>query len=404
MKDKSRREFLKSSALASGMLFVPSFLHGLDSKGMQLLSNSNGKRVVVIQLGGGNDGLNTVVPYQNDLYYNARPTLAIPSKNILTLDQGLGLNPAMEKLRLLYEQGYVSVLNSVGYPNPDRSHFRSMDIWHTASASNEYLNTGWLGRYLDIISDVSATHAAIEVDDTLSLALKGKRYTGLAVQNVQRFYQATNDPFLKKAAKQQQLDSHEHDHVAYLYKTLIETQQSAAYLQEKTKVYRSKQTYPNGEFARHLKTIAELIASGVESRVYYASLTGFDTHVRQAGQQANLLKELSEGIHSFVQDLQQHREFENTVIMVFSEFGRRVEQNGSNGTDHGTANNLFLISGNLKNAGIYNAPANLQDLDQGDLKYTIDFRNIYATLLQNWLQTDPGAILGNKINVLSGLV
>ena len=368
-----------------------------------MLGSSNGRRLVVIQLTGGNDGLNTVVPYENDLYYKARPTLAIPANKVLTLDKGLGLNPAMEKMRKLYEQGYVSVLNSVGYPDPDRSHFRSMDIWHTASASNEYLDTGWLGRYLDTYPDASAAHGAIEVDDILSLALKGEKYTGIAVQNVQRFFQATNNPFLKKVV-QQHTDDHAHNHVDYLYKTLIDTQQSAGYLQEKSKVYRSKQDYPAGEFSHNLKTIAELITSGVESRVYYASLTGFDTHVRQAGQQANLLKELSEGVYSFVQDLQQHNEFKNTMIMVFSEFGRRVEQNASNGTDHGTANNLFLISGDLKHAGIYNDAADLQHLDQGDLRYKIDFRDIYATLLQGWLTADPARVLKGNAATLSGLV
>ena len=166
MATSSRRDFIKKSALASGMLLVPNFLHGLDRGGLPLLANSNGKRLVVIQLSGGNDGLNTVVPYQNDLYYKARPTLAIPARDVLTLDKGLGLNPAMEKMRQLYDQGCMAVLNNVGYPDPDRSHFRSMDIWHSASASDQYLNTGWLGRYLDSLSGPSANHAAIEVDDT----------------------------------------------------------------------------------------------------------------------------------------------------------------------------------------------------------------------------------------------
>ena len=391
------------SALASGMLLVPNFLHGLDARGVARLAQSNGKRLVVIQLTGGNDGLNTVVPYQNELYYKARPGLAIPARQVLTMDGGLGLNPAMEKLKQLYDQGYVTVLNSVGYPDPDRSHFRSMDIWHSASGSGEYLHTGWLGRYLDSMPAGAEPHAAVEVDDILSLALKGEQYTGLAVQDVQRFYQASSEAFLKKAASQHR-HGHAHDQVAYLYKTLIETQQSAAYLKDKVKVYRSRQDYPKGEFASHLKTVAELIASGVESRVYYASLSGFDTHVRQAPQQGRLLQELSDGVYSFVQDLKQHGEFENTLIMVFSEFGRRVEQNASSGTDHGTANNLFLIGGDLKWAGIYNEAADLQHLDQGDLRYSIDFRDIYATLLQNWLQADAARILGGSVRVLPNLI
>ncbi|MDX5438051.1 MAG: DUF1501 domain-containing protein, partial [Pontibacter sp.] len=305
-----------------------------------------------------------------------------------------------EKLRLLYDQGKLSILNNVGYPNPDRSHFRSMDIWHTASASNEYLSTGWLGRYMD---SSNAGMAAIEVDDTLSLAQKGDKYKGVAVQNVQRFYQASQDAFLKSVAHTHQ-EEHEHHSVNYLYKTLVDTQQSADYLYEKVKKYRSKQEYPNSEFARNLKTIAELITSGVEARVYYASLSGFDTHVQQLNQQARLLEELSEGVYSFVQDLQQQNMFDETLIMVFSEFGRRVQQNASNGTDHGTANNVYLIGNRLRTPGIFNEGPNLQNLDEGDLKYTIDFRTIYAALLQQWLQTNSSAILNAHIKPLKGLV
>lgn len=382
------------------MLLVPNFLHGLDRQGLELLSKSSGKRLVVIQLSGGNDGLNTLIPYQNDLYFRARPTLAIPAHKVLPLDKGLGFNPAMEKFRQLYEQGKLTILNNVGYPDPDRSHFRSMDIWHTGSASNEYLSTGWLGRYMDVCQ---SNKAAIEVDDMLSLALKGEKYKGIAVENIQRFYQATQDPFLKSVTHSHQ-EAHEHHSVSYLYKTLAETQQSAAYLHEKVKKYRSKQEYPNGAFARNLKTIAELITSDVEARVYYASLSGFDTHVQQANQQARLLEELSEGVYSFVQDLQQQHMFDDTLIMVFSEFGRRVQQNASNGTDHGTANNVYLIGNKLRTPGIFNESPNLLDLDAGDLKYSIDFRTIYASLLQQWLQTDSSAILDTNIKPLIGLV
>ncbi|RIJ36698.1 DUF1501 domain-containing protein [Pontibacter oryzae] len=399
----SRRDFLKLTSLASGMLLVPNFLH--TANGMGLLSNTNGKRLVVIQLSGGNDGLNTIVPFEDDLYFKARPTLAIPSGKVLRLEKGLGLNPAMGKFRELHDQGYLSVLNSVGYPNPDRSHFRSTDIWQTGSASDEYLSTGWLGRYLDSCCTTgnSKNTMGIEVDDALSLALKGEKYTGVAVQDVRRFYQASQDTFLKQVAQEHHAD-HAHENVEYLYKTLISTQQSAAYLHQQVKTYRSKEEYPQGEFAKNLKTIAELISSGMESRVYYASLSGFDTHVRQADQQARLLQELSEGIYSFVQDLRQQHAFEDTLILVFSEFGRRVGQNASNGTDHGTANNLFLIGGSLRRAGVYNAAPNLADLDAGDLKYKIDFRDVYATLLQNWLQADAKAILTGKHSLLPNLV
>lgn len=379
---------------------MPQFVQ--SAQGMSLLGSSNGRRLVVIQLSGGNDGLNTVVPFENDLYYKARPTLAIQPGQVLRLQQGLGFHPSLAKFRELYDQGYLTILNSVGYPNPDRSHFRSTDIWQTGSASDEYLGTGWLGRYLDSCCSGSA-HMGLEVSDSLSLALKGEQYTGVAVQDVKRFYQASQNDFLQQVAWHH-TSGHEHDNVAYLYKTLINTQQSAEYLHQQVKAYKSRQEYPKGEFGKNLKTIAELISSGVESRVYYASLSGFDTHVRQEAQQSTLLEQLSEGLYSFVQDLRQHNAFDDTLILVFSEFGRRVSQNASNGTDHGTANNVFLLGGKLRKAGMYNAAPNLSDLDNGDLKYQVDFRNIYATLLQNWLQADAGTVLTNEFEVLKSLV
>lgn len=405
----SRREFLRTTALASSMLLVPKFLLGMGRPTVPLMGSSNGKRLIVIQLTGGNDGLNTVVPFLDDLYYKARPTLAIPSAQVLPLDldKGLGFHPAMEKLRLLYDQGYLTVLNNVGYPDPDRSHFRSMDIWQTGSASREYLNTGWLGRYLDSCPEQSILpYTAIEVDDLLSLALKGKQRSGLAVQNVDRFYQASQDGFLRQLTQQRKhsTDVHEHPNVEYLYKTLIDIQQSAQYLHATTKAYRSSQRYPGGEFGRNLKTIAELICSGTESRVYYASLTGFDTHVNQAEQQAKQLKELSEGLYSLVQDLGQHRELDSTLILVFSEFGRRVEQNASNGTDHGTANNVFMLGTQLRTPGFYNNGPNLQHLDHGDLTFTTDFRQLYASILQDWLQADPKSVLSKKFTPLNKLL
>jgi len=399
----SRRDFLKGSVLASSLLFVPKFLHALDAQGVQKLGNSNGRRLVVIQLGGGNDGLNTVIPYENDLYFKARPTLALrPQSGILTLDKGLGFNPTMTGLKNLYDQGHLAVLNSVGYPNPDRSHFRSMDIWQSASASDQYVGTGWLGRYLDATcADCRLPYNGLEVDDTLSLAMKGAQRKGMALKNPEKFHQITQNHFIKQVSKEQSAGGSDLD---YLYKTLAETASSADYLYETSKVYKSKVEYPNTEFGKNLRTTAELINSGIESRVFYVSLTGFDTHVRQQQQQGRLLGDLSGGLSAFMDDLQQHGNLNSTLVMTFSEFGRRVSQNASNGTDHGTANNVLLLGGSLRKQGILNDVPNLQDLDQGDLKYQLDFRSIYATVLRDWLQADDTAILGSQFERLSGVV
>lgn len=396
----SRRNFLKQSSLATvGSMLVPSFLKSWELNANTLQQND--KILVIIQLSGGNDGLNTIVPYYNDIYYQSRPSIAISKDKVLKINDELGFNPAMQKFRELYDEGLVSVINSVGYPNPDRSHFRSMDIWQTGSAADEYLRSGWIGRYLDSTCQASVCQPfeAIEIDDTLSLALKGERVKGLALQNPQKLYQSMQNPIFERLKKAKPVED-AHENVAYLYKTIAEAASSADYIYNKSKVQKSVADYPQSRLSKHMKTIAELIISGVQTSVYYVSLSGFDTHVRQNLQQDRLLEEYAGAVHAFVQDMKKHNKMNQVMIMTFSEFGRRVAQNGSNGTDHGTANNLFLINGNLKKAGFYNPAPNLTDLDEGDLKYQIDFRNIYATLIQKWLQTDSKSILGKDFQMI----
>jgi uncharacterized protein (DUF1501 family) len=380
-------------------MLIPSFLKAYELNASPLADD---KILVIIQLSGGNDGLNTIVPYSNDIYYQSRPSLAIPKDKVLKINDELGFNPALQKFRDLYDEGMVSVINSVGYPNPDRSHFRSMDIWQTGSAADQYLRTGWLGRYLDSScqAEVCQPYSAIELDDTLSLAMKGERVKGLALQDPEKLYKSTHNPLFEVLKRAKPADD-ANENVAYLYKTIAETASSADYIYNKSKVQKSTANYPQGKLSKNMKTIAELIISGVQTRVYYASLSGFDTHIRQNLQQERLLEDYAGAVHAFVQDLKKHGKMKNVMIMTFSEFGRRVAQNGSNGTDHGTANNLFIIHGNLKKQGFYNPAPNLADLDEGDLKYQIDFRNIYATLIQKWLNTDVNTILGNQFEMIN---
>ncbi len=393
-----RRDFLKHSGLASTAFFAPSFLTGMNS--LQLEKSRSGKILVVIQLSGGNDGLNTVVPFRNDLYYQARPSLAIPSREVLDLNGELGLNPATAGLRDLYEEGLVSIINNVGYPNPDRSHFRSMDIWHTASGSQEYLTSGWLGRYLDSsCSGCASPHHALELDDSLSLALKGVDRNGFAMLDPQRLQKTTQNRFLQYAAKNHS-DEHQHEEIDYLYKTLVDTQSSADYLFEQSKIYQSRFNYPQTEFGQKLKQTAELITADTDTRIFYLSLTGFDTHARQKGVQDRLLQQYADGVRAFVSDLQQNDLLKDTLIMTFSEFGRRVAQNASGGTDHGAANNLFLIGGQLKKTGFYNAGPRLDQLTEGDLSYEVDFRSVYSTILEGWLDAQAPEILGGQFQTL----
>jgi uncharacterized protein (DUF1501 family) len=391
-----RRKFLKSAALASTAAFTPAFLRG--SSFGRLWNSRSTKTLVVIQLSGGNDGLNTIIPYQDDLYYRYRPSLSLASNDILKVSDQLGFNPALSALRPWYDKGYMSIINNVGYPNPDRSHFRSMDIWQTASGSQDYWSTGWLGRYLDNDCNTCPIYTALDVNEEMSPALIGAHRSGFSMSRRDDIHNAAANPFLAAVTKNS--PQHEEENVAYLYKTLTDTQQAADYLYEKSKVHRSRISYPNKAFARDLKTIAELMTADTDTRIYYVTLGGFDTHYFQKEKQSGLLQEYAEAVSAFMEDLEHNNLLDDTLIMTFSEFGRRVAQNGSKGTDHGTANNLFLMSGQLSKPGFYNDGPNLSQLVNEDLQYEIDFRQIYATILDKWLEGDARTVLQGRFSAL----
>ena len=393
-----RRTFVQSSAIASTAWLVPGFL---KASPLEASSQSRtGKILVVIQLSGGNDGLNTIVPFRNDIYFNSRPSLALKDSELLKISENLAFNAALSGLRTLYDEGLVSIINSVGYPNPDRSHFRSMDIWHTASSSNAYWQTGWIGRYLDHHCEGCApAYHAVEVDDTLSLAMKGKQQSGFAMSTPQQLRKTTKNPFLAKIANDYQAQQ-DHELLHYLHKTLIDTQESADYLVQQANAYRSNVQYPSTAFGKDLKQIAQLITTDTDTKVYYVSLTGFDTHANQKNAQGRLLKTYADGVKAFVEDLQKHQLLDDTLIMTFSEFGRRVKQNASRGTDHGAANNLFLIGGKLQRPGFYNEAPDLKNLFQGDIVHQVDFRHIYATILEHWLDTSSMTVLQDTFEPL----
>lgn len=391
-----RRNFIKSSVLASTACMVPAFLSHTQP-GRNLWGSRSGKVLVVIQLSGGNDGLNTVIPYEDAAYYQLRPTLGIAKNEVLKISELIGLHPALAPLEKLYREGGVSIVNNVGYPNPDRSHFRSMDIWHTASNSSAYWNTGWLGRYLDHECAGKPAYHALEVDDGLSLALKGEHRSGFAMSSAQRIQRAAGQGFLQAIDQAPSTEDHK---VAYLYKTLRETRQSAEYLYQQSKVHKSSVAYPDSKFATDLRQIAELMTADTDTRIYYVSLGGFDTHAGQLNRQARLLKEYAEGVAAFAEDLQRNRLWEDTLVMTFSEFGRRARQNAGGGTDHGTANNVFLMGGQLRQTGLYNPGPDLSRLQDDDLMFDIDFRRIYATVLDRWLEADAAQILQGRFELL----
>ncbi len=392
-----RKEFIQIGSLATASLMLPEFLKAFKKPAMLPAGN---RVLVVLQMSGGNDGLNTVIPVRNDIYYKSRPKLGIEKNRALELTDEVGLHPALAGFKELFDDGSLGIISGVGYPNPDRSHFRSMDIWQTASDSKDYVYTGWLGRYLD-----SQCHGcdkptqALEIDDVLSLALKGDQMKGLALKDPQRLYNTSHQKYFKEVLADHKTQEPVQP-VDYLYKTMAETLTSAEYIFQQSKLQASSQQYPKTGLGKSLQTIASLIFSDINTKVYYLSLVSFDTHVNQQGEQQRLFGEMNDAVKSFVADLKSNNRFQDVLLMTFSEFGRRVSQNASDGTDHGTANTMFLLGGGLKQKGLINEMPDLSDLDEGDLRYKIDFKDVYATVLNKWLGADDYNILGKKFNHL----
>lgn len=384
-------------------MYLPVFLQGCRSqKAMGKAGQGRGK-LVVVQLSGGNDGLNTFIPYRNDIYYRERPKLAIPPKEIIGITDTMGLNPAMKALESHFDGGRISVINSVGYPNPDRSHFRSMDIWESASGSSDYLHTGWLGRYLDNeCSGLDCSSRMVELADTLSLSMKGEKNSGFAYKNPEVILRQAANPALDEARVVAR-NSGEDSNLSFLYKQVATTQESIAYLHSRTGKMRSGATYPDSDFGQKMRQVADLMLNETQTQVYFVTLSGFDTHHRQLDRHGALLRIYSEAMDVFLSDLSTHGLLNDTMILTFSEFGRRLKQNASQGTGHGAANNVILMGGTVKKPGFFNADPDLENLQDGDLLHEIDFRQIYATLLEKWLGADSQEILNGQFSQL-GLI
>lgn len=394
-----RRTFLKTASLAAASLWLPRFLHAHARP--DALPN-RGKALVIVQLSGGNDGLNTVVPVRNDVYYRERPRIAIKATDALRLTDEAALHPALVGLKHLYDSGDVAILHNVGYPNPDRSHFRSMDIWHSASPAHEYWHTGWIGRYLD--AQCQPPHPcyapALELGDAVGLALKGQQRKGIALREPAELRAATRSAYFAEYAAAGTTLAHDDTPIGYLHKTMTDAIASADYIFEKSRSKPSTANYPDTPIGRQLRTVASLILGDADTVVYYLSLGSFDTHINQLMQHQRLLGQLDAALAAFAADLKARGRWSDTLVMTFSEFGRRVGQNASGGTDHGTANQMFFLGGALRRQGLLNALPNLSDLDQGDLKFDTDFRQVYATVLERWLEAAHQPILRQAFSLL----
>lgn len=412
----NRREFLKrgitfvslSLVSRSMMMQVTPGHDTVFGQASTLSGNSN--LLVIIQLNGGNDGLNTVIPYGNGLYYDARPKLAVPPTDVLVLNDQLGLHPKCTSLKRLYDAGRVAIVQGVGYPNANRSHFRSTDIWMTANPDTVE-KTGWLGRYLD--ESIARFHGvklpAANIGGTLPLTLVGEKVVVPSIASLESYQFLTDARYPQEREQRLQLfraingQPFENAYVEYLAQTGIGAQQSAAELQTAVKKYHSTVEYPKDPFAQGLRLIAQIIAGGIGTQILYVTIGGFDTHAEQNTARVNhpmLLDTVDKGLDAFYQDISQMGVADNIVMMTFSEFGRRVRENGSLGTDHGTAAPM-LILGNRVKGGLHGEHPSLTKLDDNsDLIYTVDFRSVYATILEDWLGADAQAVLGRKFEKL----
>jgi uncharacterized protein (DUF1501 family) len=358
--------------------------------------------LVVIQMGGGNDGLNTVIPFGDDAYYRARPRLAIPRREVITLTSDLGLHPRMTKFKEMFDRGAVAIVQGVGYPNPSRSHFKSMEIWHTADPEGRTLRVGWIGRYFDSKCPVcEQPTVGVNVGPSMPLAMRSAGGQGTTLETPDAFQWM---PSMDGLGAREEMEifkmlnapaANEPGTIDFLRHTAMNAVLSSEQVRDALRRYKGGIDYPNHRFAASLRLIAQMIAGKLPTKVYYAHMTGFDTHAGQQGVHDTLLEQLSTGVEAFYRDLEAQGNAERVITVAFSEFGRRVAENGSNGTDHGTAAPMFVF-GKRVQPGLHGRQPSLADLVDGDLKHNVDFRSVYATLLDRWLGADPSKILGGE--------
>jgi uncharacterized protein (DUF1501 family) len=424
----TRRQFLgRGLTLASAAVTIPWFLNRsalalpVPAFGLSSMAGVPEDRIlVVVQLSGGNDGLNTVVPFTQSAYYKARPGIGIPERSVLKLGSrdSVGLHPGLAGVKELYDNGQCSIIQGVGYPNPNRSHFKSMDIWHTADTSAT--GNGWLGRYFDSEccgfgkgEGGTAENAAkavsgspgIAIGRTAPLAMQGQQVKPVAFENEELFRwtghaidKELSDPYSHLTQREIPEGVSPDSSTAFLMRTALDAQVSSDLIRKAVR-QRPLAQYPgNNNLARQLAMVAAMIRAGLPTRVYYVNHGGFDTHAGQGGAQgrhAQLLGQFAAAVRAFYADLKASEADGRVLTMSFSEFGRRVSQNASQGTDHGTAAPMMLF-GPMVRPGVIGDHPSLTDLDDGDLKHTLDFRNVYAGVLSGWLKADARKVLGGS--------
>ena len=410
MYEISRRDFMKHASVYSALgIVAPQFLTHTVEAAVQSIQGFNSDRVlVVVQLGGGNDGLNTLVPHTDDNYHRARPSIGLKEKDLLKVSDDLGFNKSLVGLKELYDRGDLGIIQGIGYPNPDRSHFRSMEIWHTASDSHEFESTGWIGRYFDHECSGSARpQVGVAIGKERPQAFEGLKGFGVAFEDPTK-YGWQEGKGEDNAANFKHLNSPEvsagnNENLDFLRHVTSNAIMSSKEVNEAAdRAKRNMEPNRGRPVNQELANVAALIKADLATRIYYVSASGFDTHANQLGQHTNLLTSVGNSLLEFQNQLKKDGTADRVTTMVFSEFGRRVSENKSGGTDHGTAAPMFMMGSHVK-GGLHGRTPSLTDLDEGDLKFTTDFRGVYANVLEDWFKTDSKEVLGKRFDSL-GLV
>lgn len=395
----------------------------------QTVTGKDGTILVVLQMAGGNDGLNTVIPYGDDAYHVARPRLRFPADQVLKIDSHIALNLKLTGVKSLYDEGHVAIVQGVGYPNPNRSHFRSTEIWQTASDADRTVSEGWLGRYFDNCCAGADPTIGVTIGEGTPQAFAAKNPTGVTFSRPEQFRFQPLEPKNAEMTSEELFFRQLNEPAAgdengsvesnvagsigaisgktkndlstldFLQRIALDAQLSSDKILAIARKYKSSVPYPQGQFAASLNIISRMIAGGLPTRVYYTSQVGFDTHAGQINTHQRLMGELNDAVAAFVADLKHQGNFERVLLMTFSEFGRRVQENANGGTDHGTAAPMFVVGGAVK-AGLLGKHPSLTDLDQGDLRFNTDFRSVYGTVLDRWLKAPSETVLGRRFPAL----
>lgn len=435
---QTRREFLRRTVLGSALAWtVPTFLAetfaALQTQAAgsatQIVTGRDSTILVVLQMAGGNDGINTVVPYANDFYRKARPRLGLPADKVLKLNGELGFHPAMAGFKDLYDGGHLAVVQGVGYPNPIRSHFRSTEIWQTASDWNQVEKYGWIGRYFDNDCAGCDPEIGVTIGNHTPQSFYSESLKGISFVKPENYrfrsprHGRFGEPAPMEAAYEkmngEELTGNDANsgssigelHAAmpmqggrvidFIERTALDAQLSSREVRAVADRVRNRATYPESRLGNSLKMVAKMIGGGLPTRIYYVSQGSYDTHANQLATQERLLGDLGHSVKAFVDDLKAQGNLPRVLVMTFSEFGRRVAENANGGTDHGAAAPLFIVGDKVK-AGLLGRYPSLapQDLFRGDIKFTVDFRSVYAGVLETWLKTKSAPILGRQFKPL----